>query len=91
MAIAILVHPGGSGWRNLKKFKATLTKYILDKKSGVNWSLKEVQKLNGLISYYNEVQPEEVEFIIKKYNDKFKFNIRESIKYDLKPKEGIQE
>lgn len=76
------------GWRNMKYFKAALTNYIDAKKHGRNWALEDVQTLNGKISYYKMVEKNVVDYIIDTYNEKFKVDIEEMIRADLRPVDG---
>lgn len=76
------------GWRNMKYFKAALTNYIDAKKHGRNWALEDVQTLNGKISYYKMVEKNVVDYIIATYNEKFKVDIEEMIRADLRPVDG---
>lgn len=77
------------GWRNLKTFKSQIVYYIDSKRHGRNWDLEDVQKFNGKISYYKMVENDTIEYIIKKYNEKFGVDLMAMIKEDLRPKEGI--
>lgn len=73
------------GWRNLKTFKATITAYLNDKKNGVDWSLEDVQRFNGTINYYRQVEKDVIDGIISRYNTKFGADLMALIKADLKP------
>ena len=76
------------GHKNMKQFKAMLTYYVVAKKNKNPWELEDVQKLNGLISYYKMVEEDVVNHIIDRYNDKFKVDIMAMILDDLTPEEG---
>lgn len=72
------------GYRQKKHFKAMLHHYVTDKKNGVQWELQDVQHMNGMISYYKMVENDYIEHLILHYNSKFRCDIKEMIKADLK-------
>lgn len=72
------------GHKNHKTFKAVLTNYVRDCKSGNRWEPNEVQVLQGNISYYRMVEEEYIDYIIEHYNEKFGVDIHELIKADLR-------
>lgn len=76
------------GYRKNKIFKAMLDSYCKDRAKGTKWSLEDLQKLRGNISWYKSVEPSTVEYILAKYGGKYGVNILESISEDMKPKEG---
>lgn len=69
------------GHKKKKYFEATLTNYA---QSYRTWSIDDVYKLQGIISYYKSVEPECIERIITEYNNKFGIDIPLTIKLQLK-------
>ncbi len=76
------------GWRNLKTFKAQCVYYIDAKKHGKDWTLEDVQSFMGTINYYHMVEPDVIDGIIHRINDKFGVDLIKMVKADLRPKEG---
>ena len=71
------------GYKKKKHFKAMLSNYVRSKKSGDNWCLGDIQVLNGLISYYRMVERDYIDYVIKTYSEKNRFDIEAGIKADL--------
>lgn len=71
------------GHRTKKTFRAMLTNYILDKKSGKSWKLEDVQYMNGLLSYYKMVEADYFERLMQKMNEKHGIDLAKMIKQDL--------
>lgn len=59
------------GYRKKETFRAMLFNFLNDYKNGVKWSVKEIQELRGLLSYYREIEPDYFNKLIEKYNRKF--------------------
>lgn len=60
------------GYRDNHKFRATLFKFFKDNLTDNNqWSMIDVQKLVGNVSWYMSVQPEITSHYIEIYNQKF--------------------
>lgn len=72
------------GHLNKKEFKAMLSHYALDKLSHENWPKEDVLRLNGLISYYGDVEKEYIGYVIRHISRKYKLNIIRAIEKDLK-------
>ena len=71
------------GHKKKKHFKAMLDGYVRAKKAGGGWELHDVQVLSGLISYYRMIERDYIDYLIKTYSDKNRFDIEASIKADL--------
>lgn len=72
------------GHKKKKQFKAMINNYIVDKKNQINWSLSDVQHLNGVLSYYLMIENECINHIIKEYNCKYNVDFKELLTKDLK-------
>lgn len=72
------------GHKKKREFKAMLTNYVLDKRNGKPWSLNQVQVLDGCRSYYSMVEKDAIEEIIRNLSEKWKIDIKKSIKDDLR-------
>lgn len=62
------------GHEKKKRLKAALTNLVLDTQNDKPWSSAEKAHLLGLISWYKSVEPEAVDFIVKKIGEKFRAN-----------------
>lgn len=71
------------GHRRLKRLKATLTNYILDRKNGTPWCLQEVQTMMGEISYCKSIEKDQVDVLISRLSRKYG-DIESAIRADLK-------
>lgn len=76
------------GWRNLKMFRSAMMNYINAKKRGETWELEDLQKFMGKLNYYYMVEPEVIDNLIHRYNEKFGVNVVAMLREDLRPKEG---
>lgn len=71
------------GHKRKREFKAMLSNYVQDLKSGKIWNLGDVQTLEGLRSYYTSVERDTIEEIIASINTKYGVNVKELIKTQL--------
>ena len=71
------------GHKKKKYFRAILTNYILDKQHDKNWSVEDVAKMNGMLSYYKMVEREYFDGLIDSMNSKYNVNLSALIKADL--------
>lgn len=71
------------GYKRKKLLKATITRYMTERSSGIYWDLEDVQHLQGEIAYCHAIEPETIDYILNSYSVKFG-NIKEAIKADLK-------
>ena len=60
-----------------------LDNYVRAKKSGTTWELHEVQVFSGLISYYRMIEPDYINYVLRSYSDKNRYDIEAGIKADL--------
>jgi hypothetical protein len=65
------------GWREKALFKARTTNLIMDYKHKKVLNNDEIQKYNGLLSYYQMVEPKYFQNLIAHFNEKFKVNLCE--------------
>ncbi len=72
------------GYKNKKQIKAMLSSYAMDKKNGINWSLEDVQVMEGKRNYYHMVEPDDADNVLKYLSDRHGIDIVASIKRDLK-------
>lgn len=72
------------GYKNKKHFNAMINTYARDKKNGINWDLGDVQVLDGKRNWYRLIEQKGIDEIMKKYSIKYKFDVLQSIKDDLK-------
>lgn len=65
------------GYRSKKVFKAMLNNLILDTKNGKYWNNHDVYHLVGLMSYYEMIEKDYFDGIVKKLNEKWNTNMKE--------------
>ena len=71
------------GHKRKKEFKAMINNYLTDYKAGMQWDLNDVQVFRGLMSYYEMIESDTINYIIKTYNEKFHVDLKKVIKADL--------
>jgi len=71
------------GHKRKKEFKAMISNYMRDRKSGNGWDRHDIQVLGGLISYYRMVEKEYINYVLKQYSDKHGEDVERAIKADL--------
>lgn len=64
-------------------FRAMLSNYVMDERSGVMWDKARVQQLAGLYSYYRMVERDSFNRIVSHLSDKFHVSIPDLLKRDL--------
>ena len=69
------------GHEKNQKFRAMIFNFCT---IGSEWELHDIQKMLGLISYYKAIEPDFVDKVIRKYNEKFHIDIMETAKSMLK-------
>jgi len=74
------------GWKNVKRFKAMVSSFILDCQNGNIWDVHEVQALTGLASYYKMVDDDMVKHVVDHMNQKFKADFYALVKAALNGK-----
>ncbi len=68
------------GHKRKQKMKAMIFSFLADSKNKKYWSKKEVYKMLGKVGYYKYIEPEYVDMIICKYEDKTNMSYHEEIK-----------
>lgn len=73
------------GHENKQKFRAKIFQFITDNlTTDKKWSIIETQELQGIISYYSNIEPDYVQYVLNKYNRKFHTNVKNMIYEILK-------
>lgn len=72
------------GHRTKRRFATMLFNYAKDKANGINWTLEDVQVLDGCRSYYSMVEKEAINRIVEKVSRSTNINIDAEIRRDLK-------
>lgn len=67
------------GSKTKQRLKAKVFSFLMDAKNGNSWEKQNVYKLIGLISYYKYIEPQYVDMIIQKYEEKTGMNYHEEI------------
>ena len=68
------------GRKNKERLKATIFSFLADFKSGNPWSEKRVRQMMGKVNYARYIEPEFVDRIIEKYNQKLQLDYFDTIK-----------
>ena len=68
------------GYRNKKYFKAALCSFILDTKNGKRWEMEDVMHLRGQLSYYEMVEKDYFNNLIKQYDKKWNVDTKDMFK-----------
>lgn len=69
------------GHEKKQKFRAMIYQFLTDHLTNTKrWSIIETQEMLGLISYYKMIEPDYVNYVINKYNNKLNTNIMALIK-----------
>ncbi len=72
------------GHKNKKRFQAALNSFVLDHLNGKPWEIGDVQVLEGKRSYYQSVEGEAIDGLVKHVGDKHGVDICEMIKTILR-------
>lgn len=67
------------GYKNKKMFKAMVNNFILDCKHGVEWDLDDIAHMNGLLSYYKNVEKQYFTDLIRRYNEKYNCDFKRMV------------
>jgi hypothetical protein len=69
------------GYKKKERLRATLHNFIANTQptSDVIWSYQECTELLGLIQYFHTIEPEYIEALLTKYNQKYNIDIRSQI------------
>ena len=68
------------GRKNKERLKATIFSFLADYKNGKPWPEQQVRKMIGKISYARHIEPEFVDGIIEKYNQKLQLDYFDTVK-----------
>lgn len=68
------------GRENKEKLKATIFSFLADCKNGKPWDEHRVRQMMGTVSYARYIEPEFVNMIIEKYNQKLEMDYYDTIK-----------
>ncbi|MBQ2836011.1 MAG: hypothetical protein IJE68_04185 [Clostridia bacterium] len=68
------------GREKKEKLKATIFSFLADCKNGKPWDEHRVRQMMGTVSYIRHIEPEFVDMIIQKYNQKLNIDYHEQIK-----------
>ena len=68
------------GHRKKKYFKAALCNFVCDQKNGIQWLIDDVLELHGTLAYYESVEPDYFNYLIRHYNQKFKVDCIDLLK-----------
>ena len=71
------------GYKKKRQLIAAISSYVMDRKNGVRWDLRELQALNGNINYHKMVEGESITGVIEFLSRKFGVNINRMMKEDL--------
>lgn len=71
------------GYRKKRQLIAAVSSYVMDRKNGVAWDLRELQALSGNLNYHRMVEGESVDGVISHLSQKFQVDIRKLMKEDL--------
>ena len=70
------------GNKNKKRLRALITNYILDKKSGNQWDLNDVEVFEGHLNYYRMIEPTYIDEVIRYTNEKYDIDLINMIRKD---------
>ena len=72
------------GHKKKRQLQAMIASYIMDKRNGKNWDLHDIQVMDGLISYYSNVEgKEKIRAIVNHVAGKFGVDVFAMIRQDL--------
>lgn len=71
------------GHKKKRQLQSMLYNYITDKRNNVAWDKGDVQTMQGLISYYHMVEPENIDAIIQHMNNKMNTDVISIMSEDL--------
>ncbi len=81
--VGMYINPEGNitlGHKTKQVLKAMIWSFLADVKNGKKRTKKEVQKMAGKIGHYKYIEPDYVEMIIKKYEEKTGINYFKAVK-----------
>ena len=71
------------GHERKKRFKAMLNNFIVSVEKGVPWEVEDIYQLQGNIAYFRMIEKDNIDKIIKSYNEKYSVDVEELIKTQL--------
>lgn len=60
-----------TGHKQKQRLRAMINNYLTDLTKGITWNIMDIQVLQGLISYYYHIEPDYINYIKRKYAEKF--------------------
>lgn len=73
------------GYKAKRRFQAMISSYVIDKLKGTKWDKHDVMVMDGYRNYYSSVEgADKINSIINHIGDKYKVNIIQMIKNDLR-------
>jgi len=72
------------GHKKKRQLQAMLSSYVMDKMHGKSWEKNDVQAMEGYRNYYHMVEGEVIDRIVQHLNEKFRVDIMQMIREDLK-------
>ena len=72
------------GYRKKRQFQAMLSSYVMDRQNGKPWSKTDIQTMDGYRNYYRMVEGDNIDKMIEHIGQKFKVDIVQLIREDLK-------
>ena len=72
------------GHKKKRQFEAMISSYVMDKLNGKSWELNDVQVLEGYRNYYRMVEKDVIDRIVNHISNKFKVDIVNMIKDDIR-------
>ena len=73
-----------TGAVNKRNIKAMLCNFIIAEKENKPYTLPQVQRLQGILNYAKQIEPEYISYLIDKYTQKYNFPILSTIQQRLK-------
>ena len=77
------------GHKRKKQLKAAFANFAMDIGNGIEWELGDLQQLQGEYAYCHSVEPETIDEIIKRYNQKFACDLIALLKAQIKRKSQV--
>lgn len=71
------------GHRTKKRFRAMCHNFICDCRSGNSWNLEDAQHLQGLLSYYESIEPDYIASLITAISNKHNADLRQLLKQSI--------
>ena len=72
------------GHKRKRQLQSMLHNYIMDKRSGIEWPLEDVQTMDGYYNYYRNVEKDAIDAIINHIDRKMGVDVVQMIKDDIR-------